>query len=84
VDEAREAWDAARAALQDGRSELPLRDRRVAVERSEREYRRKLEELRAAEAQRYGEKDRALADLKKRADIKERRQLVATACWSCA
>jgi superfamily II DNA or RNA helicase len=82
VDEAREAWGKARAALHD-RSELPLRDRRALLERAEREYRRRLEDLRATEALRYGEKDRAVAELKRRADPKERRTLVATAYWRC-
>jgi superfamily II DNA or RNA helicase len=82
VEEAREAWGKARAALHD-RSELPLRDRRALLERAEREYRRRLEELRATEALRYGEKDRAVAELKRRADPKERRTLVGTAYWRC-
>jgi hypothetical protein len=82
AEEAREAWGRARAALHE-RSELPLRDRRALLERAEREYRRRLEELRATEALRYGEKDRALADLKKRAEPREKRTLVATAYWRC-
>jgi superfamily II DNA or RNA helicase len=80
VDDARAAWSRARAALHD-KSELPMRDRRALLERAEREYRRKLEDLRALEATRYAEKDRAIADLKKRAEVKERRTLVATAYW---
>jgi hypothetical protein len=62
---------------------VSLRDRRALLERAEREYRRKLDDLRATEAQRYAEKDRALADLRKRAEPKERRTLVATAYWRC-
>jgi hypothetical protein len=82
AEEARQAWTRARASLHD-KSDLPLRDRRALLERAEREYRRRLEDLRATEALRYGEKDRALAELKKRADPKERRTLVATAYWRC-
>jgi superfamily II DNA or RNA helicase len=82
VEEARAAWAKARAALPD-EGHLPLRDRRALLERAEREYRRKLDELRATEAQRYTEKDRAIAELKKRAEPKERRTLVATAYWRC-
>jgi hypothetical protein len=82
ADDARAAWEKARAALHD-KGELALRDRRALLERAEREYRRKLDELRATEALRYGEKDRALADLKRRAEAKERRALVATAYWRC-
>jgi superfamily II DNA or RNA helicase len=82
VEEAREAWYRARAALHD-RSELPLRDRRALLERAEREYRRRLDDLRATEALRHGEKDRGIAELKRRAEPKERRTLVATAYWRC-
>jgi superfamily II DNA or RNA helicase len=82
VEEARAAWVTARAALHE-RSELPLRDRRALLERAEREYRRRLDELRAAEVQRYAEKDRALAELKRKAEPAERRTLVATAYWRC-
>ena len=81
VEEARAAWAKARGALHD--DGLPLRDRRAFLERAEREYRRKLDDLRATEAQRYAEKDRAIADLKRRAEPKERRALVATAYWRC-
>ena len=82
ADEAREAWGRARAALHE-RGDLPLRDRRALLERAERQYRRRLEELRAVEGLRYGEKDRALADLRRRAEVKEQRTLVAAACWRC-
>jgi hypothetical protein len=82
VDDARAAWTRARAAVHD-KSDLPLRDRRALLERAEREYRRKLDDLRALEATRYGEKDRAVADLKKKSEVKERRTLVATAYWRC-
>jgi superfamily II DNA or RNA helicase len=82
IEEARAAWARARGALHD-RSDLPLRDRRALLERAEREYRRKLDDLRAVEAQRYAEKDRAVAELRKRAEPRERRTLVATAYWRC-
>jgi superfamily II DNA or RNA helicase len=82
VEEARTAWAKARASLHE-KSELPLRDRRALLERAERESRRRLDDLRATEALRYGEKDRALTELKRRAEVKERRSLVATAYWRC-
>ena len=82
VEDARAAWSRARGAVQE-KSELPMRDRRALLERAEREYRRRLDDLRALEATRYGEKDRAVAELKKRSEIKERRTLVATAYWRC-
>ena len=83
VEDARQAWGRARAALHE-KSDLPLRDRRALLERADREHRRRLEELRATEALRYGEKDRALAELKRRAEPREKRALVATAYWRCA
>jgi hypothetical protein len=76
------AWQRARGVLHDP-GDLPLRDRRGMLERAEREYRRKLEELRATEAQRYAERDRAVTELKRKAEPKERRTLVATAYWRC-
>ncbi len=81
VEDARAAWARARAALHD--DGLALRDRRALLERAERESRRKLDDLRATEAQRYAEKDRAIAELKKRAEPRERRTLVGTAYWRC-
>ncbi len=82
VETARAAWIKARGALHD-RSDLSLRDRRGLLERADREHRRKLDDLRATEAQRYAERDRAVAELKKKAEPKERRALVATAYWRC-
>ncbi|MFT3916966.1 MAG: hypothetical protein QM704_23650 [Anaeromyxobacteraceae bacterium] len=82
VEDARTAWVRARAAREEA-SDLPLKDRRALLERAEREYRKKLDDLRATEAQRYAEKDRALAELRRRAEPKERRSLVATAYWRC-
>lgn len=82
AEEARAAWERARAALAE-KSDLPLRDRRALLERAERDFRRRLDDLRALEAQRYAEKDRAIAELKKKAEVKERRTLVATAYWRC-
>ncbi|HET9598152.1 MAG TPA: ATP-dependent helicase, partial [Anaeromyxobacteraceae bacterium] len=82
AEEAREAWARARGALHD-KGDLPLRDRRALLERAEREHRRRLEDLRAAEALRYGEKDRALAELKRKAEPREKRTLLATAYWRC-
>jgi hypothetical protein len=41
------------------------------------------DDLRATEAQRYAERDRAVAELRRRAEPKEKRTLVATAYWRC-
>jgi superfamily II DNA or RNA helicase len=83
AEEARAAWRRAREAPHEERSPLPLRDRRALLERAEREFRRRLEDLRAAEALRYGEKDRALAELRRRAEARGHRKLIATAWWRC-
>jgi superfamily II DNA or RNA helicase len=82
AEEARAAWGRARAALAE-KSDLPMRDRRALLERAERDFRRRLDDLRALEAARYAEKDRAIAELKKKAEVKEKRTLVATAYWRC-
>lgn len=82
AEEARAAWARARSALP-SEAGLPLRDRRALLERAEREYRRRLEDLRAAEALRYGDKDRALAEMRRRAEVRGQRKLVATAWWRC-
>jgi len=82
LEEARAAWARARNASPEERG-LPLRERRALLERAERDYRRRLDDLRALEAARYGEKDRAVADLRRRAEMKERRTLLATAVWRC-
>jgi superfamily II DNA or RNA helicase len=83
TEEARAAWGRARAGLAE-KSDLPMRDRRALLERAERDYRRRLDDLRALEATRYGEKDRAITELKKKAEVKEKRTLVATAYWRCS
>jgi superfamily II DNA or RNA helicase len=83
VEEARIAWTKARGELHAANSPLPLRDRRALLERAEREYRRRLEALRAGEALRYSEKDRTLAEMRKRAEARGQRKLAATAWWRC-
>jgi len=80
---AHEAWKRARGALHEPGSPLPLPERRTLLERAEREYRRRLEEVRGTEALRLAEKDRALAELRRRAEVRGRRRLVATAWWRC-
>ena len=81
--EAGEAWRRARSALGETTGPLPISDRRALADRAEREHRRRLDELRAAETRRYAEKDRAVADLRRRAEVHVRRKLVATAWWRC-
>jgi hypothetical protein len=81
--EARDAWDRARTALHEEGSALSLRERRALLERAEREHRRRLADLRTAEAARYAEKDRTLADLRRKAEVRPTRRRVATALWRC-
>ncbi len=82
-DLAREAWKLARTALHEEPGSLPLPGRRALLERAEREYRRRLDDLRGAETLRLGEKDRALGEMRRRAQVRARRKLVATAWWRC-
>jgi superfamily II DNA or RNA helicase len=84
AENAREAWKRARSTLHEEGSPLPLLDRRALLLRAERGYRRALEELRGAETLRLAEKDRALLDLRRRAEAGGQRKLVATARWRCA
>jgi len=83
AEDARQAWLKSRASVHEPRSDLAPRERRALMERAEREFRRKLDDLRATEALRYGERDRAVAELRRRAEVKERRTLVGTAYWKC-
>jgi hypothetical protein len=83
AEEARAAWERARGALHEAGSPLPLPERRALIERAEREYRRRLDLLRGAEALRHAEKDRAMGEMRRRAEVRGRRKLVATAWWRC-
>jgi superfamily II DNA or RNA helicase len=82
AEEARAAWTRARGALHQP-GPLPSRDRRALLDRAERAWRRRLEDLRALEARRYAERDRAVAELRRRADPEVGRSLLATAYWRC-
>ena len=76
---ARASWEEARArlgGLQDGTERARAR---AAIERAEREHRRRLAALRTDEETRYGLKDRALAELAGRAKVVDRRALVGSA-----
>jgi hypothetical protein len=84
TESAREAWKRAREALLVDGGSTPSRDRRALLERAEREYRLRLDDLRTAETTRLGEKDRAIAELRRRAEVRGQRKLVATAWWRCA
>lgn len=79
VDRSRHEWEQVRTGvlgLEDPAERLKAR---AGAERMEREYRRKLQQLRTAEEQRYAEKDRMLAALTQKAKVVANRTLVATA-----
>lgn len=78
VDQARAAWEEARLAVL---AVDDLKERlkpRATAERLEREYRRKLQQLRQAEETRYAEKDRTLAALTQKAKVTTNRSLIAS------
>ncbi|HET8722723.1 MAG TPA: SNF2-related protein, partial [Anaeromyxobacteraceae bacterium] len=84
ADEAREAWRAARAR-RPGEPGCETPDaHRALLARCEREHRRRLDALRAGELARYAEKDRAVEELRRRAGVRVRRRLFATAWWRCS
>jgi len=82
TEEAREAWTRARSLLHEPGGAVP--ERRAILERAEREYRRRLDALRGAETSKLEEKDRTLSELRRRAEVRGQRRLVATAWWRCA
>ncbi|HZX42426.1 MAG TPA: ATP-dependent helicase, partial [Myxococcaceae bacterium] len=76
---ARASWEEARARLS-GLEDATERARaRAAVQRAERDHRKRLAALRNEEETRYGLKDRTLAELATRAKVVDRRALVGTA-----
>ncbi|HVP59602.1 MAG TPA: SNF2-related protein [Myxococcaceae bacterium] len=75
----RASWEEARArlgGLEDGTERARAR---AAIERAERDHRRRLAALRNEEETRYGLKDRTLGELATRAKVVDRRALVGTA-----
>ncbi len=79
VERARAEWEGARAAVLAIDEPSERVKARANAERLEREYRRKLQQLRVAEEQRYAEKDRTLASLTQKAKVTTNRTLVASA-----
>ncbi len=79
TERARGQWELARRKLQ-AETDSALRIKgRSQVEKTDREYRRKLASLRAQEDAAYAEKDRALGALLARSRVAERRALIASA-----
>ncbi len=78
VDRARADWEEARLAVLAIEDPAERVKPRATAERLEREYRRKLQQLRQAEDTRYGEKDRTLAAQAQKAKVVTNRTLVAS------
>jgi hypothetical protein len=78
LERAREEWETARKLVVDIEDPTERMKARGAAERLEREYRRKLQQLRQAEESRYAEKDRTLAALAQKAKVVTNRSLVAS------
>lgn len=82
VADAKKKWEAARKQLlacTDDRERVKLRRERDSVER---EYKRRLDQLRLEEQRRIGDKERALVEVQKKAAIGEIRRLpIATSYW---
>ncbi|MEW5742949.1 MAG: SNF2-related protein [Myxococcota bacterium] len=79
VERARTEWEAARQAVLTVEEPSERVKARAQAERLEREYRRKLQQLRQAEDQRYAEKDRTIAALAQKAKVVAGRSLIASA-----
>jgi superfamily II DNA/RNA helicase len=79
VERARGEWEAARRKLNAERDSALRSKARSQIEKTEREYRRKLSALRAQEDATYAEKDRALAALLARSKVVESRALIGSA-----
>ena len=78
VERALGEWEAARKQVLDVEDPTERVKARAAAERLEREYRRKLTQLRQAEEAKYAEKDRTLAALALKAKVITNRSLVAS------
>ncbi|AKU89916.1 SNF2-related protein [Vulgatibacter incomptus] len=82
IADAKAEWESSRKALlleADDRERARLRRQRDSAER---EYRRGLDQLRLEEQRRFGDKERAIADVMKKAAVGEiRRSLLASAYW---
>lgn len=79
VDRSRAEWDEARRAVMAIEDDAERLKARIGAERLEREYRRKLQQLRQAEDGKYSEKDRTLAALAAKAKVVVSRTMVASA-----
>lgn len=82
VEDARARWEAARKAVLAAKDGAETGSLRRARDAAEREYHRGLEQLRLEEQRRYADKERALAEVLRKAGLGEiRRQLIGSAYW---
>ncbi|MBI5544095.1 MAG: DEAD/DEAH box helicase, partial [Deltaproteobacteria bacterium] len=82
VEKARAKWEEARKALMAEENPTQRVRARGVLDRADREYRRRMSQLRLEEDKRYGDLDRTLTMLAVRAKPNVNRTLIATAyCW---
>jgi superfamily II DNA/RNA helicase len=79
IERARAEWEVARVAVLAIENPADRVKARATSERLEREFRRKLQQLRSSEEQRYAEKDRTIAALAQKAKVVIGRTLAASA-----
>jgi hypothetical protein len=78
MERARTEWEEARKQVTGIEDPAERMKARASAERLEREYRRKLTQLRQSEDAKYAEKDRTLAALSQKAKVVTNRTLVAS------
>ncbi len=78
VERVRAEWEAMRRTVSAAQDVAQRMNGRAQIEKLERDYRRKLAELRAQEEDCYSQKDRSVATLCKKAKVSDRRSLIAS------
>jgi hypothetical protein len=79
VEKARSKWEEARKAMASEKDSTLRVRARAALDRADREYRRRMSQLRLEEDKRYGDLDRTLTMLAVRSKVNANRTLIATA-----
>jgi superfamily II DNA or RNA helicase len=79
LSQVREEWERARKRLPQLEDEAQRARERAQIAKRESEYRKRLAALRCEEETRHAQKDRAMEDLLRRAQVRESRSLVASA-----
>ncbi len=82
IAEAKQAWETARKAVLAETDDRERARLRRARDSAEREYRRGLDQLRLEEQRRFGDKEKSIAEIARKAAVTDvRRSLLATAYW---